>query len=49
MKELERETDHSFWALEATSGENPVSSDETGQVENMAKAWLAWGQRQGLI
>lgn len=49
LKELERETDHWFWALEAISGENPVVPDEAGQVEKMSKAWLEWGRRQGLI
>lgn len=49
LQELERETDHWFWALEAISGENPVPADHAGQVENMAKAWIEWGRQQGLI
>ncbi len=49
LKELERETDHWFWALEAISGENPVPPEQAGQVENMAKAWVEWGRQQGLI
>jgi hypothetical protein len=49
LKELNRETDHWFWALEAISGENPVPADQAGQVENMAKAWIDWGRKQGLI
>ena len=49
LAELERETDHWFWALEAISGENPVSSSQSGKVEEMAKAWIEWGRRQGLV
>ena len=49
LKELERETDHWFWALEAISGQNPVPAEQAGQAENMAKAWIEWGRQQGLI
>ncbi|MCA8994907.1 MAG: hypothetical protein KDA88_23220 [Planctomycetaceae bacterium] len=49
LAELQRETDHWFWALEAISGENPVQSEQEGRVEEMAKAWLDWGRQQGLI
>jgi hypothetical protein len=49
FKELERETDHWFWALEAISGENPVLSTQAGKVEEMAKAWIEWGRQQGLV
>ena len=49
LKELERETDHWFWALEAISGENPVPAEQVGQVEKMAQAWIEWGRQQGLI
>jgi hypothetical protein len=49
LRELQRETDHWFWALEAISGENPVPLDQSGQVENMARAWIEWGKQRGLI
>lgn len=49
LKELERETDHWFWALEAISGENPVSADQAGRVELIAQAWIEWGRQHGLI
>lgn len=49
LNELEREADHWFWALEAISGENPVSAEQAGQVESMAQAWIEWGQQKGLI
>lgn len=49
LAELRRETDHWFWALEAITGENPVSAQSAGQVGEMAKAWIEWGQRKGLM
>ena len=49
LKELERETDHWFWALEAISGENPVTADDAGNIDAMAKAWIAWGRDQELL
>ena len=48
LKELERETDHWFWALEAISGENPVPAEQAGEVESMAKSWIEWGRRKGI-
>lgn len=49
LKELERETDHWFWALEAISGENPVPADQAGRVDDMAKTWIEWGRKKGLV
>jgi hypothetical protein len=49
LRELERETDHWFWALEAISGENPVSTEQAGDANAMALAWLDWGRQKGLI
>ena len=49
LAELERETDHWFWALEAISGENPVPEESKGKVAEMARAWLAWGRNEGRL
>jgi len=49
LAELRRETDHWFWALEAISGENPVPPEAAGKVQEMAKAWIDWGVRKGLL
>ena len=48
LRELERETDHWFWALEAISGENPVPAEQAGEVESMAKSWIEWGKQKGI-
>jgi len=49
LAELESEPDHWFWALEAITGENPVSDDIAGDMEASAKAWLQWGRQNGLL
>lgn len=49
LAELERETDHWFWALEAITGINPVNREDAGNVAKMAGVWLAWGRGAGLV
>lgn len=49
LKELQNKTDHWFWALEAITGENPVSKEAAGDMEASAKAWLAWGNENGFV
>ena len=49
LRELQQETDHWFWALEAITGENPVSRVDAGDMRASADAWIAWGQRKGLV
>ena len=48
LAELEKETDHWFWALEAITGENPVPEDAAGNMAASARAWVEWGRHQGL-
>ena len=49
LRELEREPDQWFWALEAITGENPVSPESAGKVRPMAQAWIEWGRLHGYI
>jgi hypothetical protein len=49
LKELAREPDQWFWALEAITEENPVSPQAAGKVSLMAQAWIDWGKSQGLL
>jgi len=49
LAELEKESDHWFWALEAITGENPVSENDAGDMEASAKAWVKWGLQNGLL
>lgn len=47
FRELEREPDHWFWALQAITGENPVPTAQRGNLAEMAAAWLEWGKTNG--
>ena len=49
LRELAREPDHWFWALESITGQNPVPAEVVGHVAATAEAWLAWGRREGLL
>lgn len=49
LRELLREPDHWFWALQILTGENPVSPEDSGHLRKMAKAWTSWGHRKYLI
>ena len=52
LRELERRPDHWFVALEnisANLGGNPPQNDSTGDIEKMRRAWLDWGQREGIF
>ncbi|MCK4541634.1 MAG: hypothetical protein KAU17_05285 [Spirochaetales bacterium] len=43
---MRRELGHWFWALCAITGENPVSIEHRGKIQEMTDAWLDWGQKQ---
>ena len=47
FRELERELDHWFWALEGITAANPVQGDARGRLDQMAAAWLKWGRNNG--
>ena len=49
LRELNREPDHWFWALQAISGENPVRPQDRGKLNEMAKSWLKWGKEKGYL
>ncbi len=49
LEELQRAPDQWFWALEAITDQNPVSPESAGNVRLMARAWIEWGIRQGLL
>jgi hypothetical protein len=49
LEELQRETNHWFWALEAITGENPVPRELAGDVRGKTQEWIKWGTAKGLI
>jgi hypothetical protein len=46
FRELEREPDHWFWALQAITGEDPVPPSARGRIAEMARAWLHWASKR---
>jgi hypothetical protein len=40
---------HWFWALASITRANPVPQNSRGKLQEMAKAWLAWGEKQGYV
>jgi hypothetical protein len=49
LAELKRSPDFWFAALREITKENPVPPKSAGKVNEMAKAWLQWGQERGHI
>jgi hypothetical protein len=47
LRELERKPDYWFWALQAITGQDPVSPADRGDLQKMSAAWLAWGKQEG--
>jgi len=47
LRELEREPDHWFIALRATTGADPVLPEHRGDLQVMAADWTAWGRANG--
>src|SRR3954454_14633395 len=47
LRELQRETNHWLWALNAITGEDPADGAET--FEDAAGRWLQWGRIRGLL
>jgi hypothetical protein len=46
---LRRNPNHWFPALNAITGENPVSAGSEGRMQEMADAWIRWGMERGYI
>ncbi len=49
LRDLEKESDHWFWALHSITGADPVDPKDAGDIDKMAHAWIEWGRREGLI
>ncbi|MFC1675993.1 hypothetical protein ACFL3G_02890 [Planctomycetota bacterium] len=49
FNELEKKTGLWFWALQALTGENPVTEDAFGDFTEMRRAWLSWGDIHGYL
>jgi hypothetical protein len=46
LRSESEEPDHWFPALAAITGKNPVPPESRGRIQEMAAAWLRWGEGQ---
>jgi transposase-like protein len=47
LAELRRKPDHWFIALAEITGENPILPENEGKLNEMAEAWIRWGEQGG--
>jgi hypothetical protein len=45
----DRGPDDWFWALNAITGENPITPEIAGDMRKMTEAWLQWGKTAGYL
>jgi len=46
LEDLARTHDAWFWALQAITGEDPVSVEDRGVIHRMVSAWVEWGTQK---
>jgi hypothetical protein len=49
LESLEEQPQHWFWALQAVTGENPVTPEHVGLMAEMTGDWLKWARSSGVI
>lgn len=51
LREFQTEAEPDFWfnALRTITGVNPVPKASRGKLDEMARAWVEWGIREGYL
>jgi hypothetical protein len=49
FRELQKNPDHWFWALQAITDEDPTRPEDLGDVPKMAASWLKWAEEKGYL
>lgn len=49
FQELQRQSDHWFWALASITGDDPVLPEHRGKISLMRDDWLAWARAKGYL
>lgn len=49
LNELKDHPGEWFWALRALTGEDPTNAAMKGKKDEIAKAWLNWGKKNGYL
>ena len=47
LRRLSKRTELWFWALSSITDEDPITDDIRGNVQEMRRVWLEWGQENG--
>jgi len=49
LVELSQRPDHWFWALSMITGVDPIPQEAAGNLQEMTKAWIRWGDKVGAV
>ena len=49
IRELKKNNDHWFYALEKITGENPIKEENIGRVEEMRNDWIDWASNNDYL
>jgi hypothetical protein len=49
LREVKRKPSLLVRALQEITGESPVPRESRGRISEIAKAWVAWGEKNGLL
>jgi hypothetical protein len=49
LREVKKNPSYLVWALREITGKDPVPRDARGNMKEMARAWVAWGEENGLL
>ncbi|MGY6742503.1 MAG: hypothetical protein ACXIUQ_07200 [Cecembia sp.] len=48
IRELRRNDDHWFYALEKITGKNPIKKENVGNINKMKEDWLDWANKNNI-
>jgi hypothetical protein len=49
IRELKKNNDHWFYALEKITGENPIKEENIGRVDEMRNDWIDWASKNDYL
>lgn len=49
IRELKRNKDHWFYALEKITGENPIKEENIGRIDEMRNDWIDWALKNDYL
>lgn len=49
FRELQKNPDHWFWALQAITNEDPTRPEDLGDAPKMTVSWLKWAEEKGYL